>query len=60
MRSARRKEMVRDEDRPVKPGDVLFVPAAAVHSARNIGKDSGAELATYAVQEGKPLITLVK
>lgn len=46
--------------RTVKPGDVLFVPAGAVHSARNIGKGNGAELATYIVEKGKPLITLVK
>ena len=45
--------------RTVKPGDVLFVPAGAVHSARNLGSGNGAELATYVVEKGKPLITLV-
>ena len=44
----------------VKAGDVLFVPAGAVHSAKNIGKDNGAELATYIVEKGKPLLTLAK
>jgi quercetin dioxygenase-like cupin family protein len=44
----------------VKPGDVLFVPAGTVHSVKNIGSDNGAELATYVVEKGKPLITLVK
>ncbi|MEP6848364.1 MAG: DUF6130 family protein [Acidobacteriota bacterium] len=44
----------------VKPGDVLFVPAGVVHSVRNIGTGNGAELATYIVEKGKPLITLVK
>jgi quercetin dioxygenase-like cupin family protein len=44
----------------VKPGDVLFVPAGAIHSAKNVGKDNGAELATYIVEKGKPLITLAK
>ena len=44
----------------VKPGDVLFVPAGAIHSAKNIGSGNGAELATYIVEKGKPLITLVK
>jgi quercetin dioxygenase-like cupin family protein len=44
----------------VKPGDVLFVPAGTVHSVKNIGSDNGAELATYAVEKGKPLVTLVK
>lgn len=44
----------------VKPGDVLFVPAGAVHAAKNVGSGNGAELATYVVEKGKPLITLVK
>ena len=43
-----------------KPGDVLFVPAGTVHSAKNVGSSNGAELATYVVEKGKPLITLVK
>ena len=51
------------EGRPpitLKAGDVLFIPARAVHSARNPGKTNGAELATYLVEKGKPLLTLVK
>jgi len=44
----------------VKPGEVLFVPAGAIHSAKNVGSGNGAELATYVVEKGKPLITLVK
>jgi quercetin dioxygenase-like cupin family protein len=44
----------------VKPGDVLFVPAGTPHLARNLGSTNGAELATYVVEKGKPLITLVK
>ena len=44
----------------VKPGDVLFVPAGAIHSAKNVGSSNGAELATYVVEKGKPLIMLVK
>lgn len=44
----------------VKAGDVLFVPAGTVHSVKNIGSGNGAELATYVVEKGKPLITLVK
>src|SRR6266550_15204 len=47
-------------DATVKPGDVLFVPAGAIHSMKNIGSGNGAELATYVVEKGKPLITLVK
>jgi len=43
-----------------KAGDVLFVPAGAIHRAKNVGSGNGAELATYIVEKGKPLITLVK
>jgi quercetin dioxygenase-like cupin family protein len=39
-------------------GDVLFIPAGAVHAVRNVGDSKGAELATYVVEKGKPLITL--
>jgi quercetin dioxygenase-like cupin family protein len=38
------------------PGDALFVPAGVVHSARNIGRGNAAELATYVVEKGKPLV----
>jgi quercetin dioxygenase-like cupin family protein len=44
----------------VKAGDVLFVPARTVHSARNVGSGNGAELATYVVEKGLPLLTLLK
>lgn len=37
-----------------------FVPAETPHTATNIGSDNGAELATYVVEKGEPLITLVK
>jgi quercetin dioxygenase-like cupin family protein len=43
-----------------KAGDVLLVPSGAVHSVKNVGTGNGAELATYVVEKGKPLITLVK
>jgi quercetin dioxygenase-like cupin family protein len=43
-----------------KPGEVLLVPAGTVHWVKNIGSGNGAELATYVVEKGKPLITLVK
>jgi quercetin dioxygenase-like cupin family protein len=51
------------EDKPpvtLKAGDVLFIPAGTVHSARNTGSVTGSELATYIVEKGKPLLTLVK
>jgi quercetin dioxygenase-like cupin family protein len=44
----------------VKAGDVLFVPAGTVHAAKNIGATVGAELATYVVEKGKPLVTVVE
>ena len=44
----------------VTPAEVLFVPAGIPHSAKNVGTINGAELATYIVEKGKPLVTLVK
>ena len=42
----------------LKAGDVLFVPAGAIHSAKNVGSVNAAELATYIVEKGKPLVVL--
>ena len=44
----------------LKAGQVLFIPAGAIHAARNVGGDNGAELATYIVEKGKPLVVLAK
>ncbi len=44
----------------LKAGQVLFVPAGAVHKARNVGDGAAAELATYIVEKGKPLVVLAK
>ena len=44
----------------LKGGDVLFIPAGTVHAARNVGSGNGAELATYVVEKGKPLVVLSK
>jgi len=44
----------------LKAGDVLFVPAGTPHTAKNVGKVVGSELATYVVEKGKPLVTVVK
>jgi quercetin dioxygenase-like cupin family protein len=44
----------------LKAGEVLFIPAGTIHSARNVGTGKGAELATYIVEKGKPLVTVVK
>jgi quercetin dioxygenase-like cupin family protein len=43
----------------LKPGDVLFIPAGTTHAARNVGTQKGAELATYIVEKGKPLLSEV-
>lgn len=44
----------------VKAGEVLFVPAGAVHAAKNAGTTPAAELGTYIVEKGKPLTEFVK
>jgi quercetin dioxygenase-like cupin family protein len=44
----------------LKAGEALFIPAGTIHSARNVGSGNAAELATYIVEKGKPLLTLVK
>jgi hypothetical protein len=38
----------------------LFIPAGTILSARNVGSGNGAELATYVVEKGKPLVVMVK
>jgi quercetin dioxygenase-like cupin family protein len=40
----------------LKAGEALFIPAGAIHSAKNIGTGNAAELATYVVEKGKPLV----
>ena len=44
----------------LKAGDVLFIPARTIHAAKNVGRGNGAELATYIVEKGKPLVEMVK
>ncbi len=49
------------EGRPpvtLKAGEVLFIPAGTIHTAKNVGRVNGAELATYIVEKGKPLVVL--
>jgi quercetin dioxygenase-like cupin family protein len=43
----------------LKAGDVLFIPAGTIHAAKNVGSGNAAELATYVVEKGKPLVTVV-
>jgi len=44
----------------VKAGGVLFIPNGVVHAARNSGKQPAAELATYVLEKGKPLVTFAE
>ena len=40
----------------LKAGEVLFLPRGAIHSAKNVGSVNAAELATYIVLKGQPLV----
>jgi quercetin dioxygenase-like cupin family protein len=51
------------EGRPavtLKAGDVLFVPKGVIHSAKNVGQTNAAEIGTYIVPKGKPLVEWIK
>jgi quercetin dioxygenase-like cupin family protein len=40
----------------LKAGEVLFIPAGTPHAVKNVGSSTAAELATYIVEKGKPLL----
>ena len=42
----------------LKAGEALFIPAGTLHSAKNVGNSNAAELATYIVEKGKPLVQI--
>lgn len=42
----------------LKAGEVLFIPAGAIHAAKNVGNENAAELATYIVERGKPIVVV--
>ena len=44
----------------VNAGGVLFIPAGTVHTAKNVGNVNAAELGTYVVEKGKPLVTFAE
>ena len=44
----------------LKVGEALFIPAGTIHTAKNVGTGNAAELATYIVEKGKPLVVLAK
>jgi quercetin dioxygenase-like cupin family protein len=41
-------------------GEVLFIPAGTNHEVKNVGSGNAAELATYVVEKGKPLVVLAE
>lgn len=44
----------------VKAGEVLFIPHGTPHAVKNVGSVKAAEIATYIVEKGKPLLVLSK
>jgi quercetin dioxygenase-like cupin family protein len=44
----------------LKTGQSLFIPPGVVHSAKNVGSSNAAELATYMVEKGKPVVVPAK
>lgn len=46
--------------RTCNAGEALTVPAGVVHAVRNAGGGNAAELATYVVERGKPVISLAE
>jgi mannose-6-phosphate isomerase-like protein (cupin superfamily) len=44
----------------LKAGEALFIPAGTIHAAKNVGTGNAAELATYIVEKGKPLVVLAR
>ena len=46
--------------RTVTAGEVLFIPHGTPHAVKNVGSVKAAEIATYIVEKGKPLLVLGK
>jgi quercetin dioxygenase-like cupin family protein len=46
--------------RTIKAGEAFFIPAGVVHAGKNTGKGKAVVLATYVVEKGKPVASLVK
>ncbi len=45
--------------RVLKPGDVFFIPAGVIHDGINTASGTTKVLATYVVEKGQPVATLV-
>ena len=46
--------------RTVKAGESFFIPMGVIHAGTNTGSGKAVVLATYIVEKGKPVATLVK
>ena len=44
----------------VNADEVFFVPAETIHAVKNVGTGNAAELATYVVEKGEPLLVVVE
>jgi quercetin dioxygenase-like cupin family protein len=44
----------------LKAGDVIFMPAGAIHDAKNVGTTPLKIVSTYVLEVGKPMATAVK
>jgi quercetin dioxygenase-like cupin family protein len=49
-----------EEPKTLKAGEVLFIPAGKIHSAKNNTNLKASELATYVVEKGKPILVMKK
>jgi quercetin dioxygenase-like cupin family protein len=53
-------QVVGEPPAAVKAGEVLVIPAEAIHAVKNFGSGNAAELATYVAEKGKPLVVSAK
>jgi quercetin dioxygenase-like cupin family protein len=53
-------EIEGEPTKTIRAGEALMVPAQKVHAVRNVGDGNAAELATYLVEKGKPLLNLAE
>jgi quercetin dioxygenase-like cupin family protein len=44
----------------LQAGESIYIPAGAVHSAKNVGSGVTSELATYVVEKNQPIVILDK
>jgi mannose-6-phosphate isomerase-like protein (cupin superfamily) len=44
----------------LQAGESLYIPAGAVHSAKNVSTGITGELATYVVEKDQPIVILAK